>query len=185
MELGPCRVSAGGNHTENNAYAWNQNAHLLFIDQPLNSGFSYGQRVDNSYDAAKDIDVFLRMFYRDKRVNLDFLTTGDWVKPIHLEIPPLLEAGLRVLIYSGDADWICNWYGGKAWSLAMDWSGKSEFAAALDRPWLVDGEQAGESRTAGNFTFVRVFGAGHMVPYDQPKASLDMVNSWISNQSKF
>ena len=28
------------------------------------------------------------------------------------------------LVYSGDQDFICNYLGGQAWTLNMDWSGK-------------------------------------------------------------
>ncbi|KAJ2034383.1 hypothetical protein H4S03_005018, partial [Coemansia sp. S3946] len=63
MELGPCRVNKGGTGTSRNPYGWNENAHVIFIDQPVNTGFSYGPRVDNSYDAGKDVNVFLRLFY--------------------------------------------------------------------------------------------------------------------------
>lgn len=32
-----------------------------------------------------------------------------------------LNAGLPVLIYSGDKDFICNWRGGEAWTKALVW----------------------------------------------------------------
>ncbi|KAJ2178531.1 carboxypeptidase C, partial [Coemansia sp. RSA 353] len=102
--------------------------------------------------------------------------------PYVRELPPLLEAGIRVLIYAGDADFICNWYGNKAWSEALEWSGKTSFAGSADEDWIVDGKAAGEARTFKNFSFLRVFGAGHMVPYDQPENSLDMINRWIANK---
>ncbi|KAJ2831553.1 hypothetical protein FBU31_002249, partial [Coemansia sp. 'formosensis'] len=91
-------------------------------------------------------------------------------------------AGIKVLIYAGDADFICNWYGNKAWILDLEWSGKTEFNQEKDAPWTVDGDAAGEVRTHENLTFLRAFGAGHMYPYDQPGSSLDMINHWISNK---
>lgn len=92
---------------------------------------------------------------------------GDWMKPFHLALPPLLEDGIRVLIYAGDADFICNWMGNKAWTLELPWSGQKEFAAAKDKTWYSDlgNEEAGEVRSVqnGNFTFLRIYGGGHMV----------------------
>jgi len=36
----------------------------------------------------------------------------------------LLESGKKVLIYSGDKDYICNWRGGEAWTNNINWHGK-------------------------------------------------------------
>ncbi|KAJ1949734.1 hypothetical protein FBU59_001011 [Linderina macrospora] len=366
MELGPCRVDKGGKSASDFAYGWNDKAHVIFIDQPLNVGYSYGKDVFNSIAAGQDVYSFLQLFYhsfpeyantelhvfgesygghyvpatakaiheanleftskqelgvlsvaeKEKRVlpltsigigngltdpltqyqfygkmacnstyppvlkqeqcdsmdskyptcarlieacyrwqnslacypaemycntmmvayqqsganpydvripcegsnlcypimsDIDtflndpavqqelgsdvskfescsqkvyggFILNGDWMKPYHREVPPLLDAGIRVLIYAGDADWICNWYGNKAWSEALEWSGKGGFQAEKDADWVVDGKAAGEARSYKNFSFLRVFGAGHMVPYDQPENALDMINRWIANK---
>ncbi|OLY83801.1 Carboxypeptidase Y-like protein [Smittium mucronatum] len=119
-----------------------------------------------------------------RQVYSDFLLSGDWMKPYMLQIPQLLESNIRVLIYAGDADWICNWYGNKAFTQLLEWSGKDGYNAAGDLPWTASGRSsaAGEHRTFGPLTFLRVFEAGHMVPYDQPENSLDMINRWISNK---
>ncbi|KAJ1946056.1 hypothetical protein FBU59_002132 [Linderina macrospora] len=369
MELGPCRVTKGGNSTDYNPFGWNDRAHIIFLDQPTNVGFSYGKDVFSSIAAGKDINALLQLFYKsfpeyanselhvfgesygghyvpavakaiheanteleqkrslslltvseeeqrrlplasigigngivnplvqfksfstmacnstyppvldqktcdkmdadyptcarllkecykwgttDKctaatnfcyptikgpymdtgrnpydvrrycignglcyeieddidtylnnpaiqralgaevahfescsdKVGTGFSLSGDHSKPFHLYIPPLLADNIRVLIYAGDADFTCNWYGNKAWSLDLEWLGKAEFNAASDRAWLVEGKDAGEVRTHGNFTFLRVFGAGHMVPYDKPKESLDMVNRWLAGTGR-
>jgi cathepsin A (carboxypeptidase C) len=34
---------------------------------------------------------------------------------------------------------------------------------------------AGEFKSEGNFTFLRVFDSGHMVPADQPEHALEMM----------
>ncbi|KAI8319170.1 peptidase S10, serine carboxypeptidase [Martensiomyces pterosporus] len=367
MELGPCRVSKGGNGTDYNPFGWNDRAHVIFLDQPTNVGFSHGRDVFNSIAAGKDVDALLQLFYKsfpeyagselhvfgesygghyvpavakaihesnqelqqrrsvgllsaaelEKRIlpltsigigngmvdpltqykyysqmacnstyppvlsqeacrsmdaayptcarlakacysqqssltcvaaqmycedkivieyfnsgrnpydvrlecegdnlcypimtDIDtylnnpaiqkelgaevskfescsekvgdgFSLNGDMMKPFHQEIPPLLADNIRVLIYVGDADFGCNWYGNKAWSLAMEWQGKDAFNQAKDEEWNVGREQAGEVRTFENFTFLRVFRAGHMVPYDQPANSLDMINRWLENK---
>ncbi|KAJ2078584.1 hypothetical protein H4R24_004362 [Coemansia sp. RSA 988] len=370
MELGPCRAGKGGNHTVYNPYAWNDGAHVLFLDQPTNVGFSYGTDVFNSIAAGKDVHALLQLFYKefpeyaqgalhvfgesyaghyvpavakaihdsnmelfekqsdgilssdeqekrilplssigigngivnpllqykyyskmacnstypavlssdkcammdaaypmcaqliqecyrwrnaltclpatqycesnitdvyassgrsyyDMRLNCGgnedacypimddidrylnnptvqkelgaevsvfescsekvftgFWLTGEETKPFHQYIPPLLADGIRVLVYAGDADYICNWYGNKAWALEMEWSGKHKFNMAEDKKWhTADAEHVGEIRETENFTFIRVFGAGHMVPYDQPVAALDMVNRWLGHRS--
>ena len=40
MELGPCRIS-GPNETVYNPYGWNEYVNMLFVDQPVGTGFSY------------------------------------------------------------------------------------------------------------------------------------------------
>jgi carboxypeptidase C (cathepsin A) len=84
--------------------------------------------------------------------------TSDWVAA-------LLERNIRVLVYVGSSDWICNWIGNEKWTLAMDWSGKEEFNKQSLRQWMVDGKVAGVTRTSGNFTFATIDGAGHYVSF--------------------
>ncbi|KAG1055815.1 hypothetical protein G6F43_002253 [Rhizopus delemar] len=120
------------------------------------------------------------------QINFRFQMAGDWMRPYVVEVPPLLEDDVRILIYAGDADFICNWMGNKAWTLELPWSGHKEFNAANDTEWYSDklGKQAGELRRTedGRFAFLRVFGAGHMVPYDQPESGLDMLQQWVRGE---
>ncbi|KAI0236826.1 hypothetical protein L0F63_001507 [Massospora cicadina] len=117
------------------------------------------------------------------KVNLGFARAGDWMKPYVRDVPVLLEGGIRVLIYAGDADFICNWMGNKAWTKKLPWSGQNQFVKAKDHIWInpENGEGAGEFRHYKNFAFLRVFKAGHMVPYDQPSAAAEMFNRWLQN----
>lgn len=88
-------------------------------------------------------------------------------------VADLLNGGIRVLIYAGDVDFICNYMGNKAWTLDLDWNHKNEFNAANDHEW---GEKYGLARTSHGFTFVQVFDAGHMVPTDQPEVALKLID---------
>lgn len=45
---------------------------------------------------------------------------------------------------------------------------------------VVDGVQYGETREYGNFSFTRVYEAGHEVPYYQPIAALQLFNRTIN-----
>uniref|UniRef100_A0AAV1V359 Carboxypeptidase n=1 Tax=Peronospora matthiolae TaxID=2874970 RepID=A0AAV1V359_9STRA len=95
----------------------------------------------------------------------------------------LLDAGVRVLIYAGDADLMCNWVGNQAWVMALDWSGKAAFNAAANRQFQTpEIPDAGRVRTFENLAFVRVFNSGHMVPMDQPVVSFQMVNKFLHNE---
>merc|ERR1712021_2103 len=101
---------------------------------------------------------------------------NDWMKDFQTKIPDLLANGTRVLIYAGDVDFICNWIGNKAWTMALDWPSKAAFNSAKDEPWKVDGADAGVVRAADGFTFLQIHNAGHIVPLDQPANALVMVN---------
>lgn len=49
-ENGPCRVLADSNATAPNPWAWNNEAHVLFLDQPVQVGFSYDALFNGTYD---------------------------------------------------------------------------------------------------------------------------------------
>ena len=70
-------------------------------------------------------------------------STARGEKSQQYTIPPLLADDIRVLIYAGDADFICNWMGNKAWTLDLAWPGKSAFNAseAWKYDWIYGPEQ--------------------------------------------
>lgn len=118
-------------------------------------------------------------------INRNFLFAGDWFQPFHRLVPKLLEK-IPVLIYAGDADYICNWLGNQAWTEALEWPGKKDFNKAELEGLKVSGDKKaddyGKVKSSGNFTFMRIFGAGHMVPMDQPEASSDWFNRWLGGE---
>lgn len=114
-------------------------------------------------------------------VMTNFVFTGDASRPFHFDVAHLLDHhNVPVLIYAGDKDFICNWVGQTLWLDRLQWSGASKYATAPTTNWTTaDGVLAGTARSANGLTFLRVFDAGHMVPHDQPEASLDMLNTWL------
>lgn len=119
-------------------------------------------------------------------VNRNFMFTGDWMKADFRDaIIDVLETDLPVLIYAGDKDFICNWLGNEAWTNKLEWKGSKGFSKAPVNKWLNGKSHAGNSKNYENFTFLRVFDGGHMVPHDQPDNSLDMVNRWVSGDYSF
>ena len=103
----------------------------------------------------------------------------------------MLEANIRVLIYAGDVDFICNWMGNKAWTKALPWSGHTAFNEAMDADWKYNDAIGGKVRSAaaasgsGSLTFLQVYEAGHMVPMDQPQAALAMLNQFTQQKSLY
>lgn len=63
-----------------------------------------------------------------------------------------------------------NWFGGQAISLEVDYTHSKEFRKAGYAPMMVDGTEYGEVRQYGNFSFARVYEAGHEIPYYQRKS---------------
>lgn len=113
-------------------------------------------------------------------VGTDFGYSGDGAKPFHHDVAALLDSGIPVLIYAGDKDFICNWVGQTLWLDELIWAGQTEYLAAKTTQWDVEGSLAGEGKSAQGLTFLRVYDAGHMVPYNQPQAALAMLNTWLA-----
>ncbi|RPB29261.1 hypothetical protein L211DRAFT_833115 [Terfezia boudieri ATCC MYA-4762] len=114
-------------------------------------------------------------------VNRDFLFNGDWMLPFHKFIPEILKK-IPVLIYAGDADFICNWLGNQAWTNALEWKGKAGFNHEKLTPYMLGDKEVGQIKSFGNFTFLRLYQAGHMVPFNQPEPSLQMFNEWLDGK---
>ena len=101
---------------------------------------------------------------------ISFLFAGDWFKPYHLEVPKILDRGIPILIYAGDADYICkylalssemltySWMGNQAWTDALEWPGAKRFRDAHMRDFMVksNGQVAGQYKSAEGLTFMRV-----------------------------
>eukprot|EP00892_Ulva_mutabilis_P009377 jgi/Ulvmu1/6811/UM031_0014.1 len=95
----------------------------------------------------------------------------------------MLADGVRVMIYAGDQDLICNWLGNRRWVDALKWDGVGDWTAAKDCAWEVEGSRAGSTKQAGPLSFVVVHNAGHLVPMDQGKNSLDMIQHFTDNKA--
>ena len=78
-------------------------------------------------------------------------------------LPDLLGDGVRMLIYAGDQDLICNWLGNRRWVDQLQWDGADAWDDASDEEWAVEGKPAGLVKQAGGMTFAKVYDAGHMV----------------------
>mmetsp|Transcript_2469 Transcript_2469/g.6230 ORF Transcript_2469/g.6230 Transcript_2469/m.6230 type:complete len:203 (-) Transcript_2469:69-677(-) len=145
---------------------------------PLCYDFSNISTYLNNPDVKRILGVEKKWTECDKGVQLSLIS--DFMKNYQQRIPELLEAGIEVLIYAGDQDYICNWLGNKAWTLALDWSGRQAFNQAEDEPFMVDGKEVGKLRSANGFSFMQVYQAGHMVPRDQPEAALGMLRKFTN-----
>lgn len=88
-------------------------------------------------------------------VGRGFQSTGDFVfADFKEDLERIIDRGMATAMVYGDADYICNWFGGQAVSLEMEHETAAQFRAANYTPFVVDGEEFGEVRQYGNFSFV-------------------------------
>jgi len=106
--------------------------------------------------------------------------TVDRLKAYDVDLPPVMNAGVRVLIYSGMYDLICEYMGGEAWLEAMQWQYQQQFNSAAYTNWNLNSTVAGHYKQAGLLTWLEVEKAGHMVPHDQPYPALSMFQAFLS-----
>ena len=94
--------------------------------------------------------------------NKNFETTADIERADSLDyISYLLDSGIKVHLMFGDRDFSGNWLGGEAVSLAVNYSRAAECKLAGYARILGSEGVDGFVRQLGNFSFSRVFQAGH------------------------
>lgn len=89
-------------------------------------------------------------------------------------IPSILEAGVQVMLFAGDQDLICNHIGVERIPERLSWGGDA-WGKPEKRDWFVNNTLAGYWRSNRNLTFVSVADASHMVGFDKPVQSHDMM----------
>lgn len=94
----------------------------------------------------------------------------------------ILEAGIHVLVYSGDADTVVPFIGTRKQI--------NELASLLNlqttvpySAWFQDGQVGGWTQCYGNLSYVTVRGAAHMVPYSNPDRALTLFISFLEGTS--
>lgn len=105
-------------------------------------------------------------------------------KPSINLLPGILEAGVPITLFSGAKDMICNHIGTEELIHNMKWSGGTGFelspgvwAPRLD--WTFEDEAAGYWQEARNLTYVLFYNSSHMVPWDYPRRTRDMLDRVI------
>ncbi|KAK5047377.1 hypothetical protein LTR84_006900 [Exophiala bonariae] len=101
-------------------------------------------------------------------VGIAFDSTGDDARDldiIHI-LGNLLDKGVRVTLYAGDADYECNWLGVEAVADAVGARGFDE--AGYTNITTPDQVTHGQVKQSSGFSFVRVFEAGHATGAFQP-----------------
>ncbi|PKS10615.1 hypothetical protein jhhlp_002370 [Lomentospora prolificans] len=133
----------------------------------------------NAPTTREALGVGVDFTYEDSSydVYLAFQHSGDYAYPRFLQdLEFLLDRGTRILLVYGDADYIGNWFGGEAISLALNYT-QSTFFRATPYKSLLSGEvESGKVREFGNLSFAVVHESGHLISVDKPGVALDLYN---------
>jgi len=100
----------------------------------------------------------------------------------------LSKTDVRVAVYQGQLDIICNTPGAYNWVDSLVWAGAHRWRR--ERPISLWTDSSSEStdngrllgfrKTAGNLDFYTILNAGHEVPVDQPEAALHFVDDFLN-----
>lgn len=95
--------------------------------------------------------------------------------------PALLEE-LPIILFNGNRDIICNYMGTEGFINTLTWGGATGFSGDVDvLDWVHDANVAGYIKTERNLTFINVFDASHMVPFDKPDVSRALMDIITGN----
>lgn len=148
----------------------------------------------------KDIEPYLQRKDVVKALNINPAKVSGWSecsgnvggalrspksKPAITLLPELIESGINVLLFSGDKDLICNHIGTETLIHNMKWKSGTGFETAPGvwaprHDWTFENEPAGYYQHARNLTYVLFYNASHMVPYDQPRQTRDMLDRFMN-----
>ncbi|KAI5809566.1 pheromone processing carboxypeptidase Kex1 [Peziza echinospora] len=97
---------------------------------------------------------------------------------------PNLLTQMPVMLFSGDKDLICNYMGTEELINNLEWSGAKGFETspgvwAPRFDWEFEGSPAGIYQSARNLTYVLIYNSSHMVPFDHPRRTRDMLDRFL------
>ncbi|KAL8830891.1 MAG: hypothetical protein Q9191_001187 [Dirinaria sp. TL-2023a] len=138
--------------------------------------FPYDFYVDylNTPKVQSAIGAYQNFSEASNAVGNDFGTTGDDGREEGTveDMKKLLDQGVTVMMYTGDADYNCNWLGGEAVSKEVGQPGFG--AAGYVNISTSDMIVHGQVKQSGAFSFLRIYESGHEVPFYQPLVSLEI-----------
>jgi cathepsin A (carboxypeptidase C) len=114
------------------------------------------------------------------KVGREFSRVNDGLIDTRPFVAKLLHSDVRVLIYVGTYDWICNFVGNERVFGSLAWKGLADFRYQQEnnkQTW-----SGGLWWESGPLRYVRINGAGHMVPFDKPKAAIKLFKAWLDKE---
>ncbi|KAJ5177009.1 Carboxypeptidase S1 [Penicillium canariense] len=116
-----------------------------------------------------------------------FQSTGDYaradVRGYLDDLAYVLDSGIKVALVYGDRDYACDWIGGEDVSLSVQHAQADAFRAAGYSALRTNASYVGgQVRQHGNFSFTRVYEAGHEVPAYQPQTAYEIFHRALFNR---
>ena len=99
-------------------------------------------------------------------------------KPSSALFPDILKH-IPILLFSGSNDVICNSLSTTNFIDALEWNGKKGFESDAKQEWSFEDQDVGHYRIARNLTYVEIYNASHMVPYDKPALTRNMLDRFM------
>ncbi|KAF8073373.1 serine carboxypeptidase [Lyophyllum atratum] len=94
----------------------------------------------------------------------NFAATGDWMRNSRPDLETVINAGVRTIVFDGDADYILNFNGVEAMVDKLNTKFTSLYQQQQFATYTVAGQRAAQYKNAGTFSYIRIYGAGHEVP---------------------
>ena len=120
---------------------------------------------------------FKRVWHQCSTTVFAFLI-DDQLTNLEPDLVFLLAAGVRVVLYSGADDFICNHFGTQDLLSQLAWPGLQAYLAAPTKR-LAYGTAKSTRSAHGWLDFVVIANSSHMVPMTTPAAALDMISNVV------
>ncbi len=179
--------------TYRNGLKWKHRLGLETLHGALNDYPCGAGPVLEEYMALGDVisDAFhvKSAFFEVDNAEGDFEYT-----PTEPDLEPFYKAmngKLKILVYNGDTDPAITSFATQNWTSHLGFDELAKDKHGNDgswRPWTIDGCQkmgGYVQRYEGDFDFLTIRGAGHMVPTYKPEASFAFLKAWLVDDGDY
>ena len=128
--------------------------------------------------AALHVQIDANFFSGDNAVGMNYELDEKNLMPFYVHLAQ--ETDIRAMVYNGDTDPSINSFASQNWTSHLGLAEKEGW-----RPWTLDGcQQMGGYLTAyeGDFSFVTIRGAGHMVPQYKAPQAMVLISNFIQQK---
>ena len=140
------------------------------------------QQLYNNEEFQKAIGVYKRNWL-PCNMKIFLHMSNDVFDDMSQYVKSMLEARkkIKVIIYTGVEDWICNSDGMDLFMKSLEWDGKKQFEASGWKTWSVSGKNSGRYKKIDNFAYYEVEDTGHMICEKHPELGYSLLNDLISD----